>query len=49
MVDYIRKKIRMFCYDMSWYWLFLWLSNKEEMGKIDEGLRIIEQLRNRRN
>ena len=44
-LDDMRKKIRMFCFNKSWYGLFLWLTNEEEMKVLNDGLSMIERRR----
>lgn len=39
----LRPILRMYCFDKSWYTLFLLLTNKEEMKIVEEGLDFVER------
>lgn len=44
-LDNLRKKMRIFCFDKSFYRLFLWLSTKDEIDTLNEGLKFIKNRR----
>lgn len=44
-IDYIRQRIRIYCYIKSYYGLFLLLSTEKELKIVENGLNMIDEVR----